>query len=74
MDSNITNTMTAQTPSSFGMSTCGHATMATVWNLSIGATSVVRDRQAATTGDVKGDMGLALGYFPGTSAWRPPTS
>ena len=71
---NITNTMTAISPSSFGMPACGHAPVVSEWTLRIGATSVVRDRQAATTGSTKGDMGLALAYFPGTHAWRPPTS
>jgi hypothetical protein len=70
---NITNTMTAKSPSSFGMPACGHAPVATEWTLRIGATSVVRDRQV-DTGITKGDMGLALAYFPGTHAWRPPTS
>lgn len=39
-------------------------------------TSVVRDRQvtlvSSVKGAVKGDMGIALAYFPGTPAWRPP--
>ena len=57
--------MTVQTPSCFGMPISGHAFGAIT-------TDVVRDR-AATQGAVKGGMGLAQAYFPGTSAWRPPT-
>ena len=48
---------TAQIPSTIGMPSCASAT------------SVVRDRKA-----VAGiGTGLVRGYFPGTSAWRPPT-
>jgi hypothetical protein len=65
---NNTIQMTASTPSSFGMPICGHAFQTTFAGL--GTTSVVRDRQAVT----KGDMGLAIAYVPGTSAWRPPPS
>jgi hypothetical protein len=66
--SNILNPMTAQTPSAFGMPVSGHALgTSTVCRTGI-ATSVVRDRKAVN-GAV---MGLTQGYFPGTSAWRPP--
>lgn len=72
--------MTATAPSCFGMPISGHAFGASVpaTDSRIATTSVVRDRVAATQGGVKGDMGTAhavLGqaYFPGTSAWRPPT-
>ena len=66
--------MTAQIPSGFGMPACGHATASVTSSAAFGATTVVRERQAAViTGDVKGDMGLAA-YVPGTSAWSPPTS
>ncbi|MBA2953853.1 hypothetical protein GON03_05940 [Nocardioides sp. MAH-18] len=66
--------MTAQTPSCFGMPISGHAFGASVPASSrLATTTVVRDRAAATQGAVKGGMGLAQAYFPGTSAWRPPT-
>ena len=66
--------MAAQIPSGFGMPACGHATASVTSSAAFGATTVVRERQAAvTTGDVKGDMGLAA-YVPGTSAWSPPSS
>ena len=68
-------TMTAQIPSSFGMPTSGHATGSTLGRF-VGsvdacaiAAPVVRDRKA-----VAGiGTGLVQGYFPGTTAWRPPT-
>lgn len=66
--------MTAQIPSSFGMSTSGHATGSTLGRIAGSAdvcafaAPVVRDRKA-----VAGiGTGLVQGYFPGTSAWRPP--
>ena len=67
--------MTAQTPSCFGMPISGHAFGASVsaTDSRFVTTTVVRDRAAATQGAVKGGMGLAQAYFPGTSAWRPPT-
>jgi hypothetical protein len=68
-------TMTAQIPSSFGMPTSGHATGSTLGRF-VGsadacaiAAPVVRERKA-----VAGiGTGLVQGYFPGTTAWRPPT-
>jgi hypothetical protein len=69
--SNILNPMTAQIPSAFGMPVSGRALGAsTVWATGL-TTSVVRDRKAVqgATGAV---TGLTQGYFPGTSAWRPP--
>jgi hypothetical protein len=62
-----TNTiaMAAKIPSGTGMPICGHVPASFA---AVGTTFVVRDRQAAT----KGDMGLA--YVLGTSAWRPPSS
>jgi hypothetical protein len=61
--------MTANIPSGFGMPICGHLPKFGATSLTVfGTTSVVRERQAAATGD----MGLA--YTPGTSAWRPPSS
>ena len=66
---------TAPNPSCFGMPISGHAFGAAVpaTESRIATTLVVRDRAAATQGAVKGGMGLAQAYFPGTSAWRPPT-
>jgi hypothetical protein len=55
-------------PSYFGAPTCGHASDVTL--AGFGATAVVRERQAAPTGD----MGLVAGFVPGTSAWSPPSS
>jgi hypothetical protein len=63
--------MADQNPSGFGMPTCGHASATGI--SAFGATTVVRERRAVITGDVKGDMGLAA-YVPGTSAWSPPSS
>jgi hypothetical protein len=71
--------MTAQTPSAFGMPISGHAFGVTTDVCTAAATVVVRERAGiaaaatAVTGATKGDMGLAQSYFPGTSAWRPPT-
>ncbi|MDF1602181.1 hypothetical protein [Nocardioides sp. YIM 152315] len=67
---------TARTPSRFCAPISGHA-----FGIAVPATDartttvVVRERAviAATKGGAKGDMGLAQSYFPGTSAWRPPT-
>ncbi|MCB0895831.1 MAG: hypothetical protein H6529_05055 [Nocardioides sp.] len=65
---------TVKTPSSFGMPISGgHAFRPTT---DARTATVVRERDgivAAATGATKGDMGLAQSYFPGTSAWRPPT-
>jgi hypothetical protein len=67
-------------PSSFGMPVCGHAFETTTGATGRGfaapaigdlaATSVVRERKAV----VKGEMGFAIAYLPGTSAWSPPVS
>lgn len=68
--------MTAQTPSAFGMPISGHAFGVTTDVRTAAATVVVRERAgivAATKGATDGDLGLAQFYFPGTSAWRPPT-
>ena len=66
--------MAAQIPSGFGMPACGHTAASLTGFAGFGATTVVRERQAAViTGDVKGDMGLAA-YVPGTNAWSPPSS
>ena len=64
---NNTIQMAAHVPSSFGMPICGHASETSF--AGFGATTVVRDRKSVVTGD----MGLAV-YFPGTSAWSPPSS
>ena len=73
--------MTAQIPSAFGMPISGHASGVTtcarlvdVLGTTVSAARIERERIAGVTGTkgaVKGDMGLA--YFPGTTAWRPPT-
>ena len=65
----IKNPMTAQVPSASGMPVSGHAFGSTATCATAPTTSVVRDRKAITGAD----MGLVQGYFPGTSAWRPPT-
>lgn len=69
--------MTAQTPSAFGMPISGHSFGVTPRATDVCAalaTVVVRERAVitATTGAVKGGMGLAQAYVPGTSAWSPP--
>ena len=71
--------MTAQTPSAFGMPIFGHSfgvtTRATDACAIAPTAVVVRERAviAATKGARTADLGLAQSYFPGTSAWRPPT-
>jgi hypothetical protein len=72
--------MTAQTPSRFCTPISGHTFgVATPANdartMRTSTALVVRQRAAiaAIQGVVKGDMGLAQSYFPGTTAWRPPT-
>ena len=75
-------TTTAQTPSTFGMPISGSASGSILGRSIVGAfvsaadkcalaTPVVRDRQfAAGTGSI---VSPAQAYFPGTSAWRPPS-
>ena len=70
--------MTAQAPSNFRMPISGHvfgvttcATRRDVQGTTVSTAVIERDRIAGK-GSVKGDMGLAQSYFPGTSAWRPP--
>ena len=68
--------MTAQTPSTFGMPISGHAFGTSTDVCTAATTVVVRERAgilAAPKSATKGDLGLAQSYFPGTSAWRPPT-
>lgn len=77
---NITKlTMTARKPAfagttGFGMPTSGHAFGATAAISHATTVSVVRDRKPATAViGTDASTGLAQSYFPGTSAWRPPT-
>lgn len=76
--------MTALNPSSFGMPTTGcafgvitDARRASVQGTTVsavqGAATAVRDRKAIAGMGIDGHTGLAKSYFPGTSAWRPPT-
>ena len=58
----------ANLTSYFGAPICGHASDVTLAGFA--TTTVVRERQAAFTGD----MALFAGSVPGTSAWRPPPS
>jgi hypothetical protein len=61
--------MTAQNPSCFGMPMSRHA-------FGAGTTTVVRERVAdiaGIKGAAKADRVLTQSYFPGNSAWRPPT-
>ena len=63
--------MAAINPSSLGMPICGHAYETSFAGATtVAVTTVVRDRKAV----VKGDMGIAFAYVPGTSAWRSPPS
>jgi hypothetical protein len=71
--------MTAHNPSGFGMPMSGRAFGAVTPVTDargIAATCVVRERLAdiaGTTDAAKAGLGLAQSYFPGNSAWRPPT-
>ena len=73
--SNTMTTMTAQIPSSIGMPASGHAFGSTLGRIagSVDACAsvapVARDRKAVAGTST----GLVQGYFPGTTAWRPPT-
>lgn len=82
---NTMTLMTAQTPSDVRMPVValpisGHAFGAAAvcvnGTVASAATSIVRDRKAVVSSIVAGatgtDLGLTQGYFPGTSAWRPP--
>jgi hypothetical protein len=51
-------------PSTFGMPACGHAFGSA--DVTTGAIAVQAEVR------VKGDMGLAVRTYPGTSAWSPP--
>lgn len=65
---------TVQSPSAFGMPISGGHALGLLTDVRTAV--VVRERAgiaAATQGATKGDMGLAPTYFPGTTAWRPPT-
>ena len=75
-------TTTTKTSSSFGMPISGSASASILGRHIVGtavaaadkcalATLVVRDRRfAAGTGSI---VSPAQAYFPGTSAWRPPS-
>ena len=70
MNSTMTWTMTAQSPS-FGMPAYGQTSVERV------DVSALAGAQVSTCARVRhiGDMGLVTatkGDFPGTSAWRPP--
>lgn len=69
--------MTATTPSCFGMPISGHASVITPATDARTATMLaVRPRGAVfagVTGAVKGGLGFAQSYVPGTTAWSPPT-
>ncbi len=71
--------MAAQTAPCFGMPISGHTfdVMTPATDARTTRTAVaVRERAAIAAtkgGTVKGGLGLAQSYFPGTSAWRPPT-
>ena len=71
--------MTAQNPSCFGMPMSSHAFGAAVLATDVrgtATTTVVRERIAdiaGIKGAVKADRVLTQSYFPGNSAWRPPT-
>ena len=73
----IKNQMTAMTPSCFGMPISGHASVITpATDARTATTFAVRPRGAVfagVTGAVKGGLGLAQSYVPGTTAWSPPT-
>jgi hypothetical protein len=59
----------ATNPSGFGMPICGHLPTIQASFAGLEAASVVRDRRAAVTGDMR----FAV-YTQGTNAWRPPSS
>ncbi|HEU4812198.1 MAG TPA: hypothetical protein VFT00_08645 [Nocardioides sp.] len=64
----INNQMAAQIPSGFGMPISGHAfgstNLRSVNPCAAGTAASARDRKVVTD--------ATTGYFPGTSAWRPP--
>lgn len=71
MNSTMTWTMTAQSPS-FGMPAYGQTSVERV------AVSALADAQVSTCARIRHIDGLGLvtgtkGDFPGTRAWRPPT-
>jgi hypothetical protein len=59
--------MTAQTPSAFGMPISGHAFATDT------CARPVDVQGTAVRTAVAADQGLVQSYFPGTTAWRPPT-
>ena len=80
---NSTKTMTAaQIPSTIGMPITGSASGSALGRSIVGTVAVAADHCALTTSVVR-DRAFAAGtgsivsptqaYFPGTSAWRPPS-
>jgi hypothetical protein len=72
MNSNITRTMTAQSPSAFGMPAYGQTSVERV------AVPALAGAQVWTCARIRHIDGTGLvmatkGDFPGTRAWRPPT-
>ncbi|MBZ5740690.1 hypothetical protein [Nocardioides mangrovi] len=77
--------MTAETPSDFGMPTTGCAfgvttasRRAAVQGTAVSAAApatatLVRERKAIVGSGIDGHLGLVQSYFPGTTAWRPPS-
>jgi hypothetical protein len=61
-------TQTTHSASGFAMPICGPD-----FGAIAPAGVLVRERAAGATGAVKGAAGLVQSYFPGTSAWRPPS-
>ena len=89
MNSTTTRTTTVLNPSRIALPTCGHAVEGTpraevktaaasrrVWGTTV--PSIAGVRRGTTSVDlagaaIKGGMGFAQAYLPGTTAWRPPT-
>ncbi|MSZ75486.1 MAG: hypothetical protein F2667_00090 [Actinobacteria bacterium] len=70
----ITTQWTTQNSSAFGMPTCGHASFgASLRGTGVFVGSAGVDSRVRPATSVKGAMGIATAYLPGTSAWRPPT-
>jgi hypothetical protein len=72
MDINITRTMTAQSPSAFGVLAYGQTSVEPA------GIAALTGAQVSTCARVRhiGDMGLVTtvkGDFPETRAWRPPS-
>lgn len=66
---NITRQTTAQTPSRFGMPTCGH-----LWTSIQGSLVLEGSAVSAAVRDRGAEAGVRVfAYVPGDNAWRPPT-